>query len=138
MKGLFVDFETAKMLKGIKFKEMCICFYETNATFKFNNGELFDDGNSRNGNWLAKNTRSVDCYSAPLWQQAERWLWDNHKIIIQVGSIVGKTDIVINLNVYQGESMIFHKYFNSPIAAKNEGIKAAVIYLHEKLKSIKQ
>lgn len=134
----FADFQTAKMLKELGFKEDCIAFYEEDGEFKYNNGTK-----DFNNNWIAKNKDGIEYYSAPLCWDLKKWLWDKHKTHIEITHIITnypihdklvfKTEIIS----HEKENKIvftFHKrleqIFISSIDAEIEGIKKAVEYLH--------
>ena len=64
----------------------------------------------------------------PLWQQAEEWLWEKHKIYFSP-KYRGGAWYVEYWNTDETECLFETEYFDSPITAKQEGIKQAIKYL---------
>lgn len=127
MKEQFTDYETAKMLKELGFNQPCYARYNDdilgeNACM----GSL--DHNTDNADWVT---------SAPLYQQAEQWLWEK-KIYVNVSchkGIINKPRdfTVCSLDVDKKEIIaVVSRAFDSPITAKTEGIKQAIKHLHSK------
>jgi hypothetical protein len=61
------------------------------------------------------------------WWKIEQFLWETFTLaIIVTPNIYGKYDVLVDKKIYLD--------FDSPITAKTEGIKQAVIHLHKQLK----
>lgn len=128
MKENFCDYETSKMLKELGFDEGC-----SNAYLPYDQAKTLN--NYLPKNWNGDQADYIDprkCpISAPLWQQAKQWLWDQHKIWVETEN---DYDIKFHFFVYmgKGKGLGIHNdevCFDSPILAETEGIKAAVKYL---------
>lgn len=116
----FVYYETAKMLKQLGFDEPCFKYYNIleNLIDVFN----FNSNPNNIGN---------SC-SAPLWQQAEQWLWEKHKTWFKVHAVGNDSSFV---NIYSKDHFVETlDGFSSPITAKTEGIKQAIKHLHSNSK----
>lgn len=129
MKELLADFTTSKMLKELGFDEDCIAFYEEDGEFKYNNGSK-----EFNNNYLAKNHKGIDYYSAPLLEQVKKWLWIEHRIFTIARPISWSE------NKYRFESYregfgivcsVDDEHLDSPLKSEQEGIKKSVEYLHK-------
>ena len=135
MKKNFTDYETAKRLKELGMDEKCFDWYYAKVLT-----------NTPQGDCYIKSQKELDIltekfpaerYLAPLWQQVKAWLWEEHKIWLDV------TDTGL---AKEGEKIYScfvtrHKddgrnqyYYASPITAEIEGIKQAVKYLTEQKK----
>lgn len=118
MKDQFVDYETAKMLKELGFDEKCFAWYIIQEkTIVIEKCE----------------TNTIGVLKSPLWQQVEQWLWEAHKIRFIIEGCSCFCLYVCDSEqreIYSDRS----EKFLSPITAKNEGIKAAVKYLHRQIK----
>lgn len=122
MKQQFADYETVKRLKELGFDKSCLAFYYDAADGYFSKKfELGSMHKQFNGYFLA-----------PLWQQIEEWLFEEHSMAIQMTSecgTYGNGECGYYYSCYNGNEFIENV---SPITAKMEGIKAAVKHLHEK------
>lgn len=129
MKEQFVDFETAKMLKELGFNEACEYMYDG---FILIRSEKLPARYETNFNSELSKHRFAKYISAPLWQQVEQWLWEEHNIILEIDE-VDNGRIFCSVSKL-GENYLFETEANdSPITAKTEGIKAAVKHLHSQL-----
>lgn len=129
----FVDYDTAKMLKELKFEEDCHSYYLTkkNALYGKAGTVLFHaiSGGACDWNW-----NEVKC-SRPLWHQAEEWLWKKHNLRIATVYEWGKFASTVYGKQKKNSPDNFITAtgnFNSPITAKTEGIKQAVKHIHSK------
>lgn len=123
MKEQFATYEASKMLKKLGYDEKCLCGYDKLKMLCTMTCEVFI--------WTNYNSSENYC-SAPLWQQVENWLWNEHKIWVHVFM-----ELTIHYKYCLSENLIdkFHsENFNSPITAKIEGIIKAIKYLHENIK----
>ena len=118
MNNQFVPFETAKKLKELGFDEESVSEGMYSAEGKFIGMKL-------------KNYSFMSTIHAPLWQQVEEWLWEEHRIFLSLG--------LTHFSVYdyKKENGTCEVYFKAgleenPIQAKQEGIKAAVNHLYKK------
>lgn len=122
MKEQFVDFETAKMLKGLGFKEKCFAVIDSG-------GIVYRDDKPIN--------TPTEHVTAPLWQQVEDWLWHNQNIIIEVVDVSTEAEDEepgieeFEVSVKQKKDFIQITQRDCPILAKNEGIRAAVKHLYD-------
>lgn len=133
MKDNFADYETSKMLKELGFDEPCLGHYWTDhrevEVRLYREHEGIQQSNSKIEN------NFPPTFTAPLWQEVEKWLWDKHKIVIQVTDISSRID---GYNEYEFETTIIDEHgfidymasLTSPIDAKINGIKNAVKHLH--------
>lgn len=117
----FVDFDTAKRLNALLFDMVTPSIARAY------------DKNGVEVNWT---TKHFACWK-PIWQQVKRWLWERHKISIEVERVnnQGQNDM-FKCRIYcwsaKGEAgLIAYIHFDSPIEAEIEGIKKAVEHLHE-------
>lgn len=68
----------------------------------------------------------------PTWFKIENWLWDNHSFYVPVHSQGGNTYTVACIDTKAKHIVgVVSRIFHSPILAKIEGIKEAVVYLHK-------
>jgi len=129
MNEQFTDYETAKRLKELGMDEICIGFFNPSYT-EMGGSLLFSNNGGDFDNWNKKE----HLISAPLWQQVEQWLFDEHKVSIN-SEAIGESNVRFKCRVYIERpdmlELIAYTHHNSPIQAKNEGIKKAVGYLHE-------
>ena len=128
MNEQFTDYETAKRLKELGMDEICIGFFNPSYT-EMGGSLLFSNNGGDFDNWNKKE----HLISAPLWQQVEQWLWEEHKIEVQVCKDYLNDPFTVQLYDHKEEDSINLEHYvtGSPITAKNEGIKKAVEYLHE-------
>lgn len=121
------DFDSAKMLKGLGFDELCMAFYEDDGEFKYNNGTT-----SFENNYLAKNKSDLEYYTAPLWPQIKSWLWEKYCIEIYPSGRFESGQY--RFRVYEKDTFLFEgeSKFSSLIVAEIEGIKSTVRWLYEK------
>lgn len=132
-KDSFVDFETAKRLKPLGYKEECLSFYEADGTWKWNNGtQNFDS------NWLSINKDNIDYYSAPSWQDVKKWLWENYRLyyVLDSDRHLKMVTVVRDLNKNGAiiipeklESVNDFDRFESPIDSERDAIKQTIKHL---------
>jgi hypothetical protein len=85
MEKEFIPYEQALALKELGFEEICLGFYDPNHEY------LYIVGNALNYNFIStlpeslkvKNPRLRDI-SAPLYQQAFRWIREEHNIEVSI------------------------------------------------------
>ena len=117
MNNQFVPYDTAKKLKELGFDEPVMSYYNQEQLVTMLDEEDMNEGKE---------------ISAPLWQQVEEWLWEEHKIFIEVRFFISTKygfDIWDN---HRGRFNNQGRDFDSPIQAKQEGIKAALNHLYKK------
>ena len=78
------DYETSKMLKEIEFSEDCICWFDDKKEIMFS--------------FTSKDESQY--VHAPLWYQVEEWLWEKHKITIEIEK-VDVSSILFKVRIYQ-------------------------------------
>lgn len=120
MKEQFADYETSKLFSELPQLTRCMAYYDEDK-------ELHPIDTDFN---LFREL-SDKLIGAPLWQQAEQWLWDKYKIEIRkYNDASGKLFSCIvywkNVPIVSSE-----KDFDSPITAYQQGIIKAVEYLHK-------
>ncbi len=126
MKEQFADYETSKMLKELGMEEVCFASIDSESII---HPLQIDDYQELLFEQEISAYNDKPCVPSPLWQQVKQWLWDKHKIILEV-------DEVENGKIYCSVSKLNESYLFetevsfSPITAEIEGIKAAVKYLH--------
>src|SRR3990167_9921599 len=113
MKNLFVDYETSKMLRELGFKENCLRWFH-NEYHEATSDYIF----------LQYEQDEHFCY-APIWQQAKEWLWEKHKIRIDVLSHGVFPDCDFLSTILLKEETLVQTVFQTPIEAEIEGIKMA-------------
>lgn len=127
MKEQFADYETSKMLKELRFDEVCLSFY-SNYNQQVNRNDSWDMGFTSKD--LTKDF--MECL-APTWQQVKQWLWENHKWRISIRRISKEyTYEIWNQN---NAPIEYGVKYDSPINAEIVGIKQAIQYLHKNKKS---
>lgn len=128
MKDQFLPYEYSEMLKELGFKDQCFMFYS---------------GNGIDANFI-RNTNADDDYvliggsspqkgvSAPLYQQAEQWLWEKHHLRIAVYRMPSAYSFDIfkeeigEKKIAMGRFTCYH-----PITAKQEGVRQTIEYLYK-------
>lgn len=131
MENHFANFETSKMLKEIGFDEPCFAWFNYDGEFVMR--QVFTE---THGKYYG--IEKQDCLEehtlAPLWQQAEEWLWNNKKISIEIERVSIHTALY-KVRVYQyidnEPGLIQYLHFESPITCKIEAIKTAVKHLSD-------
>lgn len=122
MKDQFIPYDQAKMMKELGFDEECLGVYVKPAA---GGGERF---------YLELPSDHEGDLKASLYQQAEEWLWEQHKIQIRVSEDhtgkVFRSAAYWKNNIETNISDAFH----TPTLAKNEGILAAINYIHQNKK----
>ncbi len=107
MENTFADYETSLIVRELKF--------DMNKCLNWKHGKNFG-------------------ISLPLWSQIEEWLWEKHKISIEIER-VSIHAVLYKVRVYQyvdnEPGLIQYLHFESPITCKIEGIKTAVKHLSE-------
>ena len=116
--GNFTDYETAKKLKELGFKDVCYGFFAHHK-----DGYYILD--------LIKSKNEGGVVSSPMWQQVKEWLWNNNKIMITCEICLGGIQFFvwkeqIGLGLHDDDV-----YFDSPIKAETQGIKMAVEHLYD-------
>lgn len=124
----FLPYEYSKMLKDLGFDRVCMARHG-------------DYGDKRRymEEWV--NIPNSKCFSAPLWQEVEEWMWDNHDFVFCVDTnikqerycVVRNKKVVIILPEKLDDANDVMRY-DSPITAKKERIKNAIEHLHSQLK----
>ncbi len=120
----FLPHTHSEMLRELKFNEPCFAV-------------IYADGMVMTGNekWVDIMLRKdATCIKSISYQQAEEWLWENHRLRVSVYVIVHydyKFDLTnkeesLNDKKYDGKN----KKFDSPITANRKGILKAIEYLH--------
>lgn len=109
MKDEFLPYEYAKMLKELGFQEKCFAVIDER-------GMVYRDDKPAN--------RAGEHTTAPLYQQAEQWLWGKLRCHVVVSSD-GRGCFGFGDN----SSML-----ESPIAARREAIRLSIWQLHQELK----
>ena len=118
--GNHVDYETAKRLKELGFKEVCYGFFAYLETAKL--WIVMD---------LIKAKNEGYAISAPLWQQIEEWLWKEYQAYVKI-DIDGKKYIASLVNDSGSWNFVLdNERMDSPYSAKMDGLKEAVKYIHE-------
>lgn len=128
MKEDFCDYNTSRMVKELGFKEECIAYYWANKdTFHWTIPPY------RNHNELP--TR----ISVPSWQQIEKWLWEEHKLVLShtLGNVKEEHSYVVyilhNKDGIYYKSIATSESCTSPIMAKIQSIIKAVEHLHKNI-----
>lgn len=117
MKSQFIPYEHAKMMKDLGFEDVCYGFY---AYLENQKMWIVMD--------LIKSKNEGYGVSAPLFQQAEEWLWEKHKCRIETRQIGDEYTYEIfdeYNNPFEHDTT-----FYSPIMAKQQGIMEAIEYLN--------
>lgn len=119
MKDQFIPYEYANIMKELGYKEECYGFYALNH---IRNERIILDN--------IKSNNEGNVVSAPLYQQAEEWLWDKHGIYIKVlNSSEGK---IFKHIIYKDKNDItdISCEFYSPITTHREAILKAIAHLN--------
>ena len=124
METEFADYETSKRLKALSFNEGCLAQWNSLEHEQFIS--MFHDGGDRR--YINAKDKNI---TAPIWQQVKEWLWDNHKIRIDVLSYGVFPDCDFLSTVLLKEETLVQTIFQTPIEAEIEGIKIAVKYLSD-------
>ena len=125
MEKQFADYETSKKLKELEFDESCFGVYSINGKFSYAHKVL--------QTYRPKNSQVGIFPTAPLWQQVEEWLFDKHKIRIDILSHGDVPDHDFICSVLLNESVLVQSVFEHPIKARMDGIRQSVEYLHKQL-----
>lgn len=140
MKEQFVDIETSKMLKEDGFDKPCLAYFVCGGSDLLKDIKLLPASNLYGNNKICHNHElNYYMYSAPLWQQVEGWLWEDHKIYIELKNKHFAS--VFEYKVIRGyinpKKVLFKETEQGASEAKIEGIKIAVKYLCELNKKLK-
>lgn len=123
MKDQFIPYEQAKMMKELNFTSVqCMRYYDM-------------DGELQHAACFNKEVIEDEC-AAPLYQQAEEWLWKKHKISVRVVCNTQQYHYVFNeekRGIHHSEINVGNLY-DSPIIAHRQGILKAIEYLHQQSK----
>jgi len=123
MKEQLLDYEHSMMLKELGMNE------ETLAYTHYGGGKnaFFIDHSTEKYN----GRKSGDFVAHPLWKQAEQWLWENHRFVFDIW-MKGNSFYTEARTPENSRDVICQSdYFDSPIAARQDGIKRAIEYLHK-------
>ena len=127
----FLPFAESKMLKELNYDKGGIAYFDNKNVLRSAIG--FRGGALR-----------ADELVAPLYQEVEAWLWERYKFVVCVDIchdhactyvIREKGAGIIIPEVVETEDDFFR--CDSPITAKNEGIKQVIRKLHKELKQKK-
>lgn len=129
MKDQFATYPVSKMLKDLDFNEGCYSGYLHSESL-----EKIDSALIRNKGM------AEDWIAAPLWWQVKKWLWEKHKIIIEIQDIPIRSEEELGA-IYECECAVrdglgeLINVFDSenPITAEIEGIISAVEYLNDQI-----
>lgn len=115
----FLDYDHSKMIKDLGFDEKCMAHYENKKL----NIICLDNKNS----YYKPNT----IITAPSWYQVEEFFWKKYKAYIMIN--VGEKDYVASLVSEDGnwDFILFNDKIDSPVIAKNEGIKKSIEWLYK-------
>lgn len=133
MKDQFVPYEIAKMLKELSFNEECIAWYnDMDLIFVLDDKTI--DSEEHKFNSLLSKFIYANKISAPLWQQAEEWLWEAYVINIAIKRIEGYK---YSWSVYNGgQGLIANeagRCEGTPILAKRKAILETIKYFHKRM-----
>lgn len=117
MKNIFVTYEIAKKLKDLGFNEPCIGWFSEMGLLKIYDYQI-----------------SVSSYTkAPLWQQAEEWLFKQYNIFIEIKRLKVMADPEDDLYVYYCEIGDFSsEHYKMPKQALKKGIEEALKLIKDK------
>jgi len=126
------DFETSKLLKELGFDEECRDYYSADED------DCGTMPNLEGVNW----NQNVNFISAPTWWQVKQWLWEKHKINIEITFAKSSSKMrdyrkfvwFIYVDGFWKNEFSDKQEFDSPVTAEIEGIKQAVEYKFKELK----
>lgn len=121
----FVPVQHAKMLKECGFDKPCYGRFH-----HYPPDEMEVRYNAMDWN----NNDFSDTMSAPTYQDAENWLWSEHKLYVRTQPRSDRQ--YIWHRTYRGVESFPMEGFNSPIPAHREGIRKAIEHIHSQLKII--
>lgn len=135
MKNLFVSYEIAKQLKEKGFDELCCASYST-----IPNEHIEDGDHKQHLNfclyWDLENHIKegyTNTLKAPLYQQAEQWLFKEYNIFIEIKRIKVMADPEDDLYVYYCEIGNFSsQHYKMPKQALRKGIEEALKLIKDK------
>ncbi|MBK7362645.1 MAG: hypothetical protein IPJ01_10155 [Micavibrio sp.] len=126
MKNIFVTYEIAKQLQEKGFNEPCIGMF-------LENKEIYSLSNPTKDFSFVTNEGKQHNISAPLWQQAEEWLFKQYNIFIEIKRIKVMADPEDDLYVYYCEIGDFSsEHYKMPKQALKKGIEEALKLIKDK------
>lgn len=126
----FMPYEHARMMKKCGFDEPCISYYDALSILK----TISCYENEYNNSYF-KNCNYQNLLSGPLFQQAEEWLWEKHKIWFKTIFGYYGYQYTSYFNGRIDKDFIHSTRNNSPILAKREGILKAIEYINKNHKA---
>lgn len=82
MEKEFVTYEIALKLKNLGFAEQCFGKYVENSVVGYPTLDIYQEEK----NTMSSGSKSIYVCSAPIWQQVQRWLLEQHNIHITITS----------------------------------------------------
>ena len=126
MEKQFADYETSRMLKELGFNEECFGYWTAG-------GSSVHIKENSYINFERHSNSELHVPASPLWQQVEEWLFDKHKIRIDILSHGDVPNCDFICSVLLNESVLVQSVFEHPIKARMDGIRQSVEYLHKQL-----